>query len=137
MSNSLSLTLKNDLAELLLLKDRLHNFSAQNKIDSKIMFKLNLALNELLTNIILYNQSGNTEFDIIVDIILQNNILLTQITDPCKEFNPMETPKPDLDSPIDERKIGGLGVYIVQKITDEVEYERKNNTNIFRFKISL
>ena len=46
------------------------------------------------------------------------------------EYNPLEKPYPDIDMPPEERPIGGLGIYMVKKMSDEISYERRENKNI-------
>ncbi|MFC1575232.1 ATP-binding protein [Gemmatimonadota bacterium] len=47
-------------------------------------------------------------------------------------FNPLEKETPDIDAPAEERPIGGLGIFMVQKIMDDVGYERRDAENVFR-----
>ena len=100
-------------------------------IDHKAAYKIHLALDELLTNVVSYayeDEVGN--MDIIYEIKDDPKVLEITIIDEGKPFNPLELKDPDLDSGVSERKIGGLGIFIVRQIMDEMEYVRKDNKNI-------
>jgi len=60
---------------------------------------------------------------------LDNNIIL-EFKDEGIEYNPLEKPDPDVTLPPEERPIGGLGIYMVKNLSDEIYYKRENNNNI-------
>jgi anti-sigma regulatory factor (Ser/Thr protein kinase) len=62
-------------------------------------------------------------------IVKKGNLLALQYEDAGIPFNPLEMPPPEINVPLEERKIGGLGIFLVRKMMDEVKYERVNNKN--------
>ena len=58
--------------------------------------------------------------------------IVIQFEDSGKAFNPLEKPDPDLEKPAAQREIGGVGIFLVKKIMDSVEYSRKNDKNILK-----
>ena len=99
--------------------------SSLEEIDTehKKVYQINLALEEILVNIAKYAYSPNTG---IIDISYE-------IKDKGKEFNPLEKEEPDLVASVQDRKIGGLGIYIAKNIVDNIKYQRINNENVLEF----
>ncbi|BAQ61729.1 serine-protein kinase RsbW [Geminocystis sp. NIES-3708] len=108
-------------------------------LDKKAMYKLRLAIDELATNIISYAYSENNIIgDIFLESEISDQVLSIKIKDSGIPFDP--TTKLDLESetidiPIEERKIGGLGIFLAFDGVDEFSYERINNENVNTLKI--
>ena len=102
----------------------------------KSIYQIHLALEEILVNIIEYAyQDKKGEIKISFDI-KENNINVI-IKDKGVEFNPLSKEDPTLNESINNRSIGGLGIYIIKNIVDEIKYERTNNENVLSFKKSI
>ena len=99
--------------------------------DSKLLKKFNLVVEEIFVNIVSYAYSDN-DTNNTVTISIKDNVDKTIITfiDSGKHFNPLIKDDPDLSLSVDKRPIGGLGIYLVKKMMDNVEYEYKDNKNI-------
>ena len=63
-----------------------------------------------------------------------DNEMVVQLSDNGRYFNPMNQADPDIDSDFDKRSVGGLGIYLVKKVMDEVYYQRLNNKNFVKMK---
>lgn len=129
MSIEKHIALQNNIAELNTLATAIEEFAEQAKIGMKLQFNLNLALDELVTNIVNYAYDDNKIHDINIILSCDDQHLSASLTDDGKAFNPTEMPPPNLDSDIDERKIGGLGVHFVKTLMDKMEYHRSNGFN--------
>lgn len=102
--------------------------------DKKIIFKIALALEEILTNVASYAyapNTGNIDIEYGVD---ENRTLTVRIIDEGKEFDPLKNEDPDITLSAEDRQIGGLGIFIVKQTMDETTYERKDNKNILTLK---
>lgn len=99
--------------------------------DSKLLTKFNLVVEEVFVNIVSYAYE-DTDTNNTVTISINDNDDKTIITfiDSGKHFNPLIKDDPDLSLDVDERPVGGLGIYLVKKMMDNVEYEYKDNKNI-------
>lgn len=123
--------LKNDLAEIQLLAEAVETFGKEFDLPVKAIFHVNLALDELLTNTISYGYPEGGQHEILVRITLQQkDILLIEIRDDGFAFNPLESAQPDIPKDIDEWPLGGLGIHLVRKMLDELEYTREDDQNI-------
>jgi anti-sigma regulatory factor (Ser/Thr protein kinase) len=87
-------------------------------------------LDEIVINIIAHGYDDEHEHQIRVSLALEGDILAIQVEDDGKPFNPLEVPPPNLDLPIDDRPIGGLGIFIVRSTVNEVEHRREGGRNI-------
>jgi serine/threonine-protein kinase RsbW len=124
--------LKNDLEELGRLGIWLAELAEQESIDPKTLFQLNLVCDELVTNTILYGCNPDTAHTIWISLIMDPKAIEVTITDDGLAFDPLSRPSPDVTLPLDERKIGGLGIHFVREAMDEAVYERVGSLNTIR-----
>ncbi|NOU48219.1 MAG: ATP-binding protein [Bacteroidales bacterium] len=125
-------SINNQLAEIAVIADTLESLSDEWNIPMNITLSLNLVLEELVSNTILYGYDDTDEHKIEIHLSFIDEIVSIQIEDDGREFNPLLVAEVDVDLPIEERKIGGLGIHLVRKIMDEIVYERIDNKNILR-----
>lgn len=126
----LLLTLKNDLSELSRVAEKIELHGESRGWPMKWVLNLNLSLDELITNTVSYGYQDTDEHEIRVTLTEQTGSLVVVVEDDGTAFNPFTTaPEPDLESDVDDRPIGGLGVYFVKTLMDEVAYERVENCN--------
>ena len=137
MKNESIIILKNDFAEIKILTDGINYFAEKNHLDNETTLDLCLVLDEIITNIISYGFDDESEHKIIVNLNVNNKVLSVKIEDDGISFNPLEYPTPDTTKPLEEREVGGLGVFFVKKLMDKIEYERKENKNILTVSKSL
>jgi len=97
--------------------------------------EIELAMEEALVNIFNYAYQDNTG-DVEVICSLNNDLFIVDIIDSGIPFNVLSHKDPDLTSDISEREIGGLGVFLMKKLTDDIQYRRENEKNILRFVIN-
>lgn len=122
--------LKNKLSEIRRISEIIEKFCENNDLPMRILFDINLSLDELLTNIIHYGFDDEKEHTIIVKLSLSENILEITIEDDGKAFNPLNAKPPNLDQSIEDKPIGGLGIYLVKNLMTEINYKRLKNKNI-------
>jgi anti-sigma regulatory factor (Ser/Thr protein kinase) len=97
--------------------------------DQKKIGKIELALEEALVNICKYSypdEPGDAE----VNCKQDNGRFIIEIVDSGIPFDMTALPAPDLTSSIEKRKIGGLGIFLIKKMVDEVKYRREGSFNI-------
>lgn len=100
-------------------------------VEHKKIYQVNLALEEILVNIAKYAYPDDKGIiDISYEIGDDNKQLIVVIKDKGIEFNPLEKEDPDIEASVENRKIGGLGIYIVKNIMDDIKYQRSNNENV-------
>ncbi len=96
-----------------------------------LVFKVNLVLEEVGINILSYGgESGGPWPKFEIAINSEDDALTIHVSDEGRPFDPFrEAPKPSLDTGIEERSIGGLGVYLVQTMMDDTSYEHSGGRN--------
>ena len=125
------IVIKNKIEEIEFLNQILIELTVEWDISEEVTFNLSLALEEIVTNIIYYGYDRDKEYDITIRFTHESQALRIQIKDQAPEFNPLAVEQPDdLDKPLEERKIGGLGIHLVKKFVDNISYRRNNNKNI-------
>ena len=104
----------------------------------KIKTEIDVAVDEIFANISSYAYSPKVG-DATIKIEFDNELKEVEITfiDSGKPYNPLEKEDPDVTLPLEKRKIGGLGIYMVKKSMDDMKYEYKNNHNILKIKKKL
>ena len=122
-----SLTMRNDIRTIPTLADWVDTLPVPKELNMTI----NLALEEAVSNVMLYAYPEGTAGAVELTATLQNeNVITFTIEDSGKAFDPTLQAEPDLTLPAEERPIGGLGIHLVRQIMDEIRYERKDNKNI-------
>ena len=129
--STLSLILKCDLSELARSAEEIEKFGANRTWPSEWIFKTNLALDELITNVVNYGFEGQEEKkDILITLTESDDSLVVVMEDEGNPFDPFsEAAEPSLDDELEERAIGGLGVHFVKTLIDETAYERHEGRN--------
>jgi anti-sigma regulatory factor (Ser/Thr protein kinase) len=125
-----SFKLKNVPSELAILCRNLEKFGASLGLTKKCIFQLNLALDELFTNIITHGYTDGADHWIEIAISHEDGILVIRIEDTGVPFDPDMIKSPDPVDRIEDCKIGGLGMHLRKKMMDEVIYKRCGDKNI-------
>lgn len=98
------------------------NFAYQVGFSEDIINKIVLAVDEACTNIIKHAYKNSPDGDIIISISFFDNKLSISIIDNGKHFDPDKIPDPDIKEYYRQKKSGGLGMFLIKKLMDEVKY---------------
>lgn len=134
---SYSFKLKSDLAELDTLSKHVQAFGRARGLSKKFLFEINLALDELFTNIISYGYQDDKNHLIEISMTPLNNTLELCIEDDGVPFNLTDVEDPDLPCDIESCKIGGLGIHLIKNLMDDVCYQRCKGKNKLILKKAL
>lgn len=102
----------------------------------KIINQCNVATDEIFSNIVNYGYGENRNYvtvKIKIDKTKEKNLLKMLFIDSAKKFNPLDVSTPDITLKAEDRQIGGLGIFVVRNMMDEVYYEYKNSCNCLSF----
>lgn len=109
--------------------------AAENKLDMQRLFQLNMAVEELITNIV---RHGGASEPISVVIRKDPGEFSIELSDQGIPFDPFtQAPKPDLEATLTDRPIGGLGIHLVRKMLDRVAYRREGGRNVVTLAVKL
>ena len=130
MNMNKDLIIKNEVAELEHLVILIDEVTEELQLDPEIGMSLNLALEEVVSNVILYAYPEGTNGTVQIVANSDGQVLVFTITDQGKAFDPTQVKEADITLSAEERAIGGLGIFIVNQIMDNVSYRRENGQNI-------
>ena len=125
-----SFKLKNALTELSSLFERIERFGKSVGLPKKQVFQINLALDELFTNIVSYGYTDSNSHWIDFRLSYKNDAIVICIEDSGIPFDPVAAPTSGSAAPLEKCKIGGLGLHIVKKMMDDIAYERRGEKNV-------
>lgn len=132
-----AITFTNDLAELERLDRVVEEFGRRQRLSPTRLFDLQLAVNEVFTNLVSYGFDDDRPHEIIVRLMTAADEVVIEIEDDGRPFDPSAAPAPRLDVPLEEREPGGLGLYLARRVTDGMEYRREDGRNIVRLRKNL
>lgn len=114
----------------------LHETCNEWNINDELTNKLDMCAEEIFANITFYAYPEK-DGDIEVEFKNLNNTITLKFKDYGIEYNPLEKPDPDITLPPEKRRIGGLGIFMVKNMTDNISYKRENNTNILTLSFNI
>ena len=123
----------NELSEIGKLREIINSVCKQMELPSDLSMNLQLVLEEAATNVILYAYNGE-KGEIELNISKSGNRLEFIMSDSGVPFNPLKIEDPDVISDVEERPVGGLGIFLIKQLMDEVDYVRLNGKNILTIK---
>jgi serine/threonine-protein kinase RsbW len=125
----LRITVSSDAAGLRAAKDFVDRFAAAERLPDDERAHLHLLVEELLTNLGKYGYdlggAGQAELALCRD---RERVMLAVIDD-GRAFDPLAAPPPDLDQPVEDRPIGGLGLHLIRSLAEDARYERIDGRN--------
>lgn len=127
---TLSLTLVNDLRQVSLLAGFVDRIRKETGLATELAMRINLALEEAVTNVIMYAYPKGSVGKISLEAVREGNTLRFTLTDRGKVFDPTAAPEADISAPVENRPIGGLGIHLVRTIMDGVRYKRLDGKNV-------
>lgn len=124
------LVLHNSVDQISQLTDFLQEIADEKGLDASTAMNINLALEEAVTNVIMYAYPEGTDGLVDLEAILRDDSLVFILKDNGTPFDPTAAPEADVTLSAEERKIGGLGIFLVRKIMDTVHYVRSDGQNV-------
>jgi anti-sigma regulatory factor (Ser/Thr protein kinase) len=126
MSTAFSLRLAATLADLAGIRHFVEKSAVALGADPDVVPGIVLAVDEAATNTIVHGYGGRGG-EITVSLRCRGDALVVDVTDRAPPFDPTTMPAPDVALPLEERPIGGMGIFLMRKVVDEVSYRRLPN----------
>lgn len=123
-SEVLALAVENEVAEMGRVRSLVMTFCGRHGLESEVVDKVIFVLEELFTNVVSYGYDGAGGHSVEITLALGDGQLLITMEDDARAFDPVTFAEPELDGPIEERSIGGLGIHLVRSLMDRMEYSR-------------
>jgi anti-sigma regulatory factor (Ser/Thr protein kinase) len=125
-----TMTLRNHLTELEPMRDRLSKLMQKQSLPETVVADILLIAEEVLVNIVTHAYDDEAEHLIGLSGTVSDHDLWLEFRDDARPFNPLELPEPDLDTSIQSRDLGGLGIYLVTQLADQLRYSRQDGMNV-------
>ena len=132
-----SIVLANEISQIKRLEGFIEEVGNEFALAPDVVFNLNLVLEEAVVNIINYAYPKEEHQSIFLSARLQEDSVIFILTDTGKEFDPTMAPEADVTLSADEREIGGLGIFLIRQIMNEVRYERIDGKNVLTLEKKL
>jgi anti-sigma regulatory factor (Ser/Thr protein kinase) len=133
----LEVSLHHQASEIPLVHDALDELAARHRLPARCVARLHLALEEHLANIIAHGGNPGPAGTITVRFALEPAALRVEIEDDARPFNPLDEPAVDTTLPLEDKPLGGLGILLIRKSVDELEYRRAGDRNVLVMKSRL
>ena len=133
MTQRFQITRAAELESLSVFREFISDCCAKFKVPDGTVFDLKLAADEACTNIIEHGYKGMDPGSIILSFRITPDRILVQITDFGHIFEPAEAPKPDVEAALEDRPLGGLGLYLIYQTMDNIDYESSEEGNTLTF----
>lgn len=126
------LRIKNDIHELSTMSHFLEEVGEELKLNTSLVMSLNLVVEEAVSNIIFYAYEKDTNIVDAVDLSVERegSELIVRVEDHGLAFDPTAEEDPDITLSAEDRPVGGLGIFLIKKVMDEVSYQRSGDRNI-------
>ena len=121
------LILHNDIQQIPQLAEFVETVAEAAQLDVGLTMNLNLALEEAVTNVIMYAYPKGSDGLVDIEAIIRKDSLAFIVSDTGTPFDPTAAPEADITLDVEDRPIGGLGIFLVRNIMDEVKYARSED----------
>lgn len=133
IANRLQLTFANHADEAPHVARKIEAFLHTQQVDPRVINKILLCVDELVTNIIGHAYTDQAEHAVSLECSIQEDRIMLELRDDGVPFNPtINSHGPKLFKTIEETQIGGLGIHLVMTLMDHVEYQREGDFNVLR-----
>lgn len=121
----------NDISEISRITGFVNEIAEELSLSPDYVFNLNLVLEEAVANVIQYAYPKKIADDISLTASMNDNSIIFTLTDSGEPFDPTKVPDADVNLSAEDRRIGGLGIFLIRNIMNKVEYQRIEGKNIF------
>jgi len=121
--------ISNDLNEITVLASFIEELGEELSLPFETTMNINLALEEAVANIIMYAYPVQEQHTILLRVTYTEKQLVFLLTDKGTSFDPTQADEVDVTLSLEERPIGGLGIFLIRSIMNEISYQRIDNEN--------
>ena len=129
MATQLSIQLSNNRPEIRNLRNRFDIFAKDNKIPKKAIHDVQLALDEIVTNTIEYGYEDDDKHLIDIKFTFNKESLQIIIIDDANPYNILDKENPETSLSLEDKPIGGLGIYLVKHLMTNIDYDYRDGKN--------
>jgi serine/threonine-protein kinase RsbW len=127
---SIELTLRNNPADISVVRSALDRFGAEERIPGKVLIEMQIVLDEIVSNVMKYAWPEGGSHEFLVRLTIDDTTVGVEVVDDGQAYDPRDAPVPASSSR--RRPPGGLGVHLIKQLVDFLEYERVDEHNRVR-----
>jgi len=132
VAETTDVTIRNDLADIAVLRDAVDRVGANARIPSAALYDLQVVLDEIVSNVIKYAWPAGGAHEVRVRLTVDRGAVEVEVVDDGQPYDPREAPAPVRAAPGRRPRPGGLGIHIARQLVDVFDYERKEPHNRVR-----
>lgn len=130
MEASRTLTVPNRIEAIRTIEKFLTEFSEQHDFPPDALFQIQLSLEEIFTNVVNYGYDDDTEHEVEIVLSKSEGTVTVEIADDGRPFDPLQdAPKMDVESSLEERRVGGAGIALTKTMMTDLRYHRDDGRN--------
>ena len=129
MTGAVAVRLINDVSELPRLARWVQAFCESHHLPPALTFSFDLALEEAVTNVITYGYDDTGRHEIEVRMSVEDGTVRAEVTDDGRPFDPRQVAPPDVTATLEDRPLGGLGVHLIRRSMNDVDYQVVDGRN--------
>jgi len=130
MQTSRKLIVPNRMEEIQTIAAALEEFCEQLDLPPEALFHTQLSLEEIFTNVVSYAHDDDQEHEVEIIFSREGETMTVEILDDGYPFNPLEdAPELDVESSLEDRRIGGAGIMLAKQLMTELRYQRNSDRN--------
>ena len=122
-ASKIEIVIDNKLEHIKRVADQFNSFARAQNLPDKLRQGIQNVLDDLLNNVVSYAYPEPGQHEIRITAEVATRKLTVTVQDDGIPFNPFETTAPDTNLPLEERQVGGLGIHLVKKLMDKIDYE--------------
>ncbi len=130
LRQELRLEVSCNLGDLARATELLDSFWRNHDLDEDVQADLNIAIEEIVSNVIRHGEAGERPIVLLVGVDAEE--VRVEVRDAGQPFDPLAHAMPDPGAPLEERRGGGLGIFMVTQMMDHTSYKREGEHNCFR-----
>lgn len=123
------MTIRNRREEFPRVVSAVDRLADEHRLAAEVVGDIQVALDEVLTNIVDYGYTDEAEHEIRVCLNVLGGVFEATVEDDGVPFNPLEIAAPDTSATLRERRIGGVGLHFLKSLMSEIRYDRIGNRN--------
>jgi anti-sigma regulatory factor (Ser/Thr protein kinase) len=126
---SIEFTIRNEQADMSVVRDALDRFTAEHGLSGKPLIELQVVLDEIVSNIIKYAWLEGGAHELRLRLSVDGSIVEVEISDDGRPYDPRNAPPPPRAAPGMKPRPGGIGVHMVKQLVDGFDYKRVDGYN--------
>lgn len=123
MTSKFKLRVTSEMKNLTAISDLVTTFAKESALNDDDTFALQMAADEACANVIEHAYGGRTDGTVSIECWLANDEVILTVRDRGRPFDPKSVPRPDMTAPLTKRHEGALGLYLMEKLMDVVQFE--------------